>query len=108
MNEQRWIDICPGVRRRMLVTGERMYQQIAELDGGSVMPAHQHPHEQILFVVSGKLNVIVDGVPRALRAGESLYLGSNVSHGIETLEDSIVIDTFSPPRDDYIAADNTR
>lgn len=104
-NSQRWIEICPGVRRRMLVTGEKMYQQAAELDAGSVMPAHSHPHEQILYVVSGKVRLLVDGVPHELSAGQAHYLAGNVSHGIEVLESARVIDTFSPPREDYVARD---
>jgi quercetin dioxygenase-like cupin family protein len=78
---------------------------LAQLDGGSTMPAHQHPQEQITHIVSGRVVMILDGVRHDLRAGESLLIPSNVSHGAETIEQALVLDTFSPPRDDYLRRD---
>jgi quercetin dioxygenase-like cupin family protein len=66
---------------------------------------HAHPQEQIAHVLSGRIRFIVDGALREVGAGESLYLASNVPHGAETLEAAVVIDTFSPPREDYLAQD---
>jgi len=82
-----------------------MYQMRAELKAGSKMPEHSHAQEQIALVISGKMKLIVGGVPHELTAGQSYYLASNVPHGVETIEDTTVIDTFSPPRDDYLALD---
>ena len=72
---------------------------------GSRMPEHQHPHEQIAHVVKGRMRLIVEGVPHEMTAGDSFYLASNVLHGVETIEDTTVIDTFSPPREEYLALD---
>ncbi len=77
----------------------------AKLDAGSRMPAHQHAQEQVVHVVQGRIRLIVAEIPYELRAGDSYYLASNIPHGVETLEDTIIVDTFSPPRDDYIALD---
>ncbi len=82
-----------------------MYQMRAILDTGSVLPVHQHPQEQVAHVVSGRVRFTVDGQSREVGPGESLHLPSNVPHGAETLEQALVIDTFSPPREDYLAAD---
>ena len=103
--EQRWIDIAPGIRRRTITHGSTMYQMRAELEAGSRLPEHQHPQEQIAHVVSGRMRLIVAGVPHELTAGESFYIGSNVLHAVETIIDTVVLDTFSPPRDDYLAVD---
>lgn len=100
-----WIDICPGIKRRTVTSGTSMYQMLAQLDAGSRMPEHQHPQEQIAHVLKGRMRLIVAGVPHDLSAGESFYLASNVPHGVETIEDTTVLDTFSPPRDDYLARD---
>jgi quercetin dioxygenase-like cupin family protein len=51
------------------------------------------------------MRLIVEGVPHELSQGDSFYLASNVSHGVETLSDTKVLDTFSPPRTEYIAMD---
>ena len=104
-NEHPWIDIVPGIRRQTITTGATMYQMRARLDAGSRLPEHQHPQEQVTHVISGRLRMIVAGEPHELGPGESIYLPANVRHGAETLEDTLVIDTFSPPRDDYLAID---
>jgi quercetin dioxygenase-like cupin family protein len=51
------------------------------------------------------MKLIVEGAPHDLRTGDSFYLGSNVPHGVETIEDTRVLDTFSPPREEYLAMD---
>jgi len=100
-----WIDICPGIKRRTVVSGASMYQMIAELKAGSRMPEHQHPQEQVVHILKGRMQLIVAGRPHELVTGESFYLAAQVPHGVETLEDTMVLDTFSPPRDDYLAQD---
>ena len=107
MNEQEnpWIEIAPGIKRRTIATGTSMYQMRAELRAGSRLPAHRHPQEQIAHVIRGRMKLIVAGVPHELAAGDTFYLGSNVPHGVETIDDTTVIDTFSPPREDYLALD---
>ncbi|CAN5510245.1 cupin domain-containing protein [soil metagenome] len=100
-----WIDIAPGIKRRTIATGVSMYQMRAELTAGSVLPEHMHPQEQIAHVIKGRMKLIVAGVPHELAGGDAFYLASNVPHGVETLDDTTVIDTFSPPRDDYLALD---
>ena len=107
MSEQEnpWIDIAPGIKRRTITTGATMYQMRAELAAGSRLPEHHHPQEQIAHVIKGRMKLIVEGVPHELAAGDAFYLASNVPHGVETIEDTTVIDTFSPPREDYRALD---
>jgi quercetin dioxygenase-like cupin family protein len=104
-NERPWIDIAPGIRRRTITSGPSMYQMVAKLDAGSRMPEHKHLQEQIVHILEGRMQLIVSGVPHELKDGESFYLASNVPHGVETIEDTMVLDTFSPPRDDYLALD---
>jgi unsaturated pyranuronate lyase len=99
------IEICPGITRRTVAHGNAMYQMLATLAAGSQMPAHSHPQEQIVHILEGKMRLIVEGVPHELSTGDSFYLASNVSHGVETLSATRVLDTFSPPRDDYLAID---
>jgi quercetin dioxygenase-like cupin family protein len=99
------IEICPGITRRTVVYGKNMYQMIATLAAGSVMPAHSHPQEQIVHILEGKMRLIVEGVPHELSTGDSFYLASDVPHGVETISATRVLDTFSPPRDEYLAID---
>ena len=91
--------------RRTIASGATMYQMHAELKAGSRLPEHTHPQEQIAHVVRGRMKMFVAGVVHELGTGDAVYLPSNVPHGVETIEDTTVIDTFSPPRDDYLALD---
>ncbi len=99
------IEICPGITRRTVAHGEKMYQMLATLAAGSRMPEHQHAQEQVVHILEGRMRLIVEGVAHELATGDSYYLASNVPHGVETLEATRVLDTFSPPRDDYLAID---
>ena len=105
VNETPWIDIAPGIRRRTVTHGRSMYQMIARLDAGSRMPEHRHPQEQVVHILKGRMQLIVAGVPHELKSGDSFYLASDVLHGVETIEETMVLDTFSPPRDDYLELD---
>ena len=102
------IEICPGINRRTVANGKTMYQMLATLAAGSRMPPHSHPQEQIVHILQGKMRLIVDGVPHELSTGDSFYLRSNVPLGVETILQTRVLDTFSPPRDDYLAIDEER
>ncbi|MGI8890972.1 MAG: cupin domain-containing protein [Chthoniobacterales bacterium] len=103
--ENPWIDIVPGIKRRTIAAGATMYQMRAELAAGSRLPEHAHPQEQIAHVIKGQIRMLVAGVAHELGAGDAIYLASNVPHGVETIEDTTVIDTFSPPRADYLELD---
>ena len=100
-----WIDMRPGIRRKTITTGATMYQMVAELKAGSHLPEHHHEQEQISHVLSGRLVMITGGARHEVAAGESFYLASNVPHAVDTIEDAVVLDTFSPPRTDYLAVD---
>ncbi len=103
-----WVPMADGVRRRTLVHGPHMMQMEVELQRGSRLPEHRHPHEQIAHVVEGRLRFIVAGEAQELGAGESLYLGGNVPHAVDVLETARVLDTFSPPREDLLAQDGKK
>ena len=104
-NENPWINICPGIKRQTATSGKTMYQMLAKLEAGSKMPEHRHPQEQIVHILEGRMKLIVEGTPHELATGDSFYLASNVPHGVETIDETRVLDTFSPPRDEYLAID---
>ena len=102
------IELCPGITRRTAAHGKNMYQMMATLAVGSRMPPHSHAQEQLVHILEGKMRLIVDGVAHELSTGDSFYLASNVPHGVETILPTRVLDTFSPPRDDYLAIDKQK
>ncbi len=94
-------EMMPGLCRRTLVTGKSMMVCECTFDFGVQVPTHSHPHEQAGYVVSGKIRIIIDGESSDLGPGDSYYVLSNVPHSALTFEPSVVIDVFSPPREDY-------
>ena len=102
-----WIDMVAGVRRRTLVSGHTMMQMLVAFQAGAKLPEHQHPHEQISHVLTGRIKFFLDGARevRELGPSDSIYLAANVPHAAEALDDAEVIDTFSPPREDLLAQD---
>jgi len=105
--DDRWITIVPGIRRQTIASGAQMMQMRVRLDAGSHLPEHQHPHEQITYVVSGQLHMRLAGTPHDLRAGEAVSIPGGTPHSVDVPEDSFVIDTFSPPREDLLAQDRS-
>ena len=107
-NGEKWIEMVEGVKRRTLASGKTMMQMVVHLDVGSHLPEHQHPNEQVTYIHSGCLRLTLAGEAHELRTGDSLYIASNVPHSADAMEDTVAIDTFSPPREDLLAQDRQR
>jgi len=100
-----WRDMQPGIRRRTLASSDLMMQMLVTFAAGSSLPAHAHPNEQLSHVVSGRLIFTLDGTPHECSTGETLLIAGGIPHSAEAREDSVVLDTFSPPRFDLLAQD---
>lgn len=105
----RWDDLpteaLSPLLSRKLVTGERMMLAHVYLKKGCIVPLHQHENEQISYVLEGALRFWIggeDGEEIIVRAGEVLHLPANVPHKAEALEDTLDVDVFSPPRQDWL------
>ena len=106
--QSQWIKPAPGVRRRTIAVGDRLFQMLVEFEAGASTESHSHPHEQVIHVIRGKLRLILSDGTVEVSAGESYCLRSNVPHGAEAPGDTLVLDSFSPPREDLIALDAER
>lgn len=100
-----WTPMVPGIRRRTLASSAQMMQMLVQLDAGARLPEHSHPHEQLTYVLSGRLSFRLDGVAHDLAAGAVLLIPGGVPHGVDVIEDTLVLDTFCPPREDLLAQD---
>ncbi len=95
------VEMVPGVWRRTLSWGERLMIVHVILEEGAVVRAHRHPHEQITYIVEGELSMDVEGRTYVLVAGDSLQFPADVEHGATAVKRTLVIDSFSPPREEY-------
>lgn len=91
----------PGVTRRA-VWLEQVMVTFFTFEPHAVIPAHEHPHEQITYVVEGALEFTLGEETRRLSAGEGVCIPSGVRHGARVLErPALVLDAWHPPREDY-------
>ncbi|MCA1814834.1 MAG: cupin domain-containing protein [Acidobacteria bacterium] len=95
--------LSDGLERRF-ITGERVMLAHIHLKKGARVPAHAHENEQISYILEGALRFRLgeDGEIVDVRAGEVLCIPPNLPHAAEALEDTLDVDIFSPPRQDWI------
>jgi quercetin dioxygenase-like cupin family protein len=98
------VPALPVITRRTLVHGTSMMLVEFALQAGAILPQHSHPHEQAGYLVSGKIRLTLANETRDLNPGDSYYAPANVPHGATALQDSLVIDAFHPPRQDYLSS----
>ena len=96
--------VSPMLDRR-LITGERMMLAHVYLKKGCIVPRHQHENEQLTYILEGALRFWIGEDEQEtimVRAGEVLHIPSMVWHKAEALEDTLDVDVFSPPRQDWL------
>jgi quercetin dioxygenase-like cupin family protein len=92
----------PGVTRRVLAHSPQVMLTEHTLEKGAVLPRHNHPHEQLVHLLSGELKMEMEGKWLKVVKGDSLVIPSNVYHEVTAVERSVALDIFAPRRDDYI------
>lgn len=95
-------DVLAGVKLKTLAHGERTLLGEFRIDKGAVIPVHQHPHEQTGYLVAGALRFTIEDEVILARPGDSWNLASGIPHGAEAIEDCMVVEVFSPVREDYL------
>jgi quercetin dioxygenase-like cupin family protein len=95
-------EMIEGIRMKTLVHGDKTLLCEFRLAKGSILPPHDHPHEQTGYLVSGKLVFTVDGERFEAGPGDSWCIPGNTKHSAETMMDSVAVEVFSPVREDYL------
>lgn len=101
-SDGRAVEMLPGLIRRTLVSDKKLMICRFDLEKGVQIPGHSHPQDQAGYVISGKIRVTVEGNSCDLGPGDSYSAPSGALHLAVALEACVVVDTFSPPRDDYL------
>lgn len=95
-------ELLPGVAMKALTYGDNSLLCEFHLKQGAMIPAHQHPQEQTGYLVRGSLRFFGDEGEAVVEPGHSWNFRGGVVHGAEALVDSVVIEVFSPVRQDYL------
>jgi quercetin dioxygenase-like cupin family protein len=105
----RWADVplepVSDLLSRKLITGDRMMIAQVFLKKGCIVPKHSHENEQVTYILSGGLRFWIGEDQTQIidvMAGEVLTIPSNVPHKAEALEDTLDVDVFNPPRQDWL------
>ena len=91
-----------GVKLKALVHGEKTMLCEFRIQAGKSVPQHEHPHEQTGYLVKGKIKLFVEDEVVDLGPGDSWCIPGGVPHSAEVLEDAVIIEVFSPPREEYL------
>ena len=96
-------DLGGGVKRKVLAYSKNLMTVELHFEKGAAGAPHSHPHEQIGYIISGKLVYQEEGQEdKILGTGDTYYVAPNVVHGVQILEDTKLLDIFTPMREDFV------
>ena len=95
-------DFAPGMTRQILGYNHELMMVKVWFDEGAIGYAHDHVHSQVAYVVEGEFEVMVNNEIKLLKAGDCFYVEPHMTHGAVCKKRGILIDTFSPVREDLI------
>lgn len=91
-----------GVKRKVLAHDGKMMGVEVHFEKDAIGAMHHHPHEQLTYVLSGKFRFTIGDEIHDVTAGDTLYKKPNIEHGCVCLDAGILLDTFTPMRDDFL------
>jgi quercetin dioxygenase-like cupin family protein len=97
-----WEEVSEGVKRKIMAYDESLMVVKVAFEKGGAGAVHQHYHTQITHIESGVFEVEIGGEKQVLKAGDAFFIPPNVLHGAVCLEQGVLIDVFSPMREDFI------
>jgi len=104
--DQAKIDIVgDGIRRQMLGFNGQLMMARVWFDEGSIGYVHEHYHSQVSYIESGEFDVSIDNVVKRMKAGDSFYIPPNIEHGAVCIKEGVLLDMFSPAREDFLETD---
>ena len=97
-----WEELGGGVSRKFLGYDNQIMMVQVKFEKGAVGSAHDHFHTQATYCVAGKFEFMIGDEKRIVNAGDGVYIPPNAVHGAVCIEEGILIDTFSPVREDFL------
>jgi len=95
-------ELIKGVHLKTMVYGTHTLLTEVRMEKGAVIPPHKHPHEQTGYLISGHMDFLVGGEHHITNPGDSWNIAGDIEHGATVIEESVVIEVFSPVREDYL------
>jgi quercetin dioxygenase-like cupin family protein len=101
-NQVPWQVVGKGVKRKIMAYDKSLMVVKVAFEAGGIGTVHEHYHSQITHVESGRFEVEIGGEKKVLSGGDAYYIPPHVLHGAVCLEDGVLIDVFSPMREDFV------
>jgi quercetin dioxygenase-like cupin family protein len=95
-------DLGDGIKRKILAKSDNMMAVEVHFEEGAVGPLHNHPHEQLTYVLSGEFEFTIGDETKIVAAGDTMYKEPEVMHGCRCLKAGVLIDNFTPMRRDFL------
>ena len=92
----------PGLRRRILAHNSRLMLVEHQMEATWIGARHSHPHDQLVYIISGRLRFSAGAEEFEAKAGDSFVIKGGVEHQASALEPAVVLDVFTPYREDYL------
>ncbi len=92
----------PGVSRKILTFSEDLMMCEITFEKGAKGNFHRHPHLQITYIAEGSFEFTIGGETKVVKKGDSVYMPSDVEHGVTCLEAGVLVDVFNPMRQDFL------
>jgi len=96
------VEMAEGIRRRTLAHGDKTVLCEFSFKKGAVIPVHRHLYEQTGYLISGKLLFTINGDEHEVNPGDGWCIRANVEHSAYVPEDTVLVEVFSPVREDYL------
>lgn len=97
-----------GIARQIFGYDKSILMARVEFAAGAVGTQHAHPHAQVTYIESGEFEVTIGGQTKVLRAGDAYHISPNIRHGAVCKQAGILIDVFSPMREDFFQSENRK
>ncbi|RMD48531.1 MAG: cupin domain-containing protein [Ignavibacteria bacterium] len=105
VNKMEWEPVVSGLKRKIMGYNDEIMMVQVHFETGGIGANHTHRHSQTTYVVSGRFEVNIDGETKVLGPGDGFYVAPHKDHGATCLEEGILIDVFSPVREDFLEGD---
>lgn len=97
-----WEEVGPGLKRQVMGYDDKIMLVKVDFKAGAIGQMHEHHHSQVTYVESGEFEMTIGKEVKRLKGGDSFYIPPHVMHGCVCVEDGILIDVFSPHREDFL------
>lgn len=97
-----WESVDDKIQRQIVGFDDKVMMVNVRFEKGGVGALHNHPHSQVTHIAEGKFEVTIGNKTTILEKGDSFHIPSEVVHGVVCLEAGMLVDVFSPMREDFI------